>query len=77
MQSAKCKIHTRDRYLERLRASAFPAPSPFGVDRENQRVIEAHNLLVRWSHGRKENGDDLREFRRETLRIFLVLLDDI
>ena len=43
-----------DRYLECLRARVFPTPSPFGVDWERQRMIEAHNLLARWSQGRKK-----------------------
>ncbi len=66
-----------DRYLEWLLASVFPTPSPFGVDWERQRVIEAHDLLARWSLGLKKSGYHLREFKKETLRIFQVLLDNI
>jgi hypothetical protein len=63
-----------DRYMETLRERAFPTPSPFGVEWEKQRVIEAFTLIVRWSQGRKGNGADLRDFRDETLRIVLVVL---
>ena len=63
-----------DRYTECLRERAFPTPSPFGVEWEKQRVIEAFTLIVRWSLGRKGNGADLRDFRDETLRIVLVVL---
>ncbi len=71
---AECRAAS-DRYLEQLRARVFPSPSPFGVDWERQRVIEAHSLLARWSLGRKKNGYELRQFQEETLRIFQVLLD--
>jgi hypothetical protein len=42
-----------DRYMETLRQRAFPTPSPFGVEWEKQRVIEAYTLIARWSQGRK------------------------
>ena len=63
-----------DRYMECLRERAFPSPSPFGVEWEKQRVIEAYSMIARWSQGRKGNGADLRDFRDETLRIILVVL---
>ena len=66
-----------DRYTECLRERAFPTPSPFGVEWEKQRVIEAFTLIVRWSQGRKGNGADLRDFRDETLRIVLVVLKSV
>ena len=74
-QFAARRREARERYLERLRASAFPAPSPFGVDWEKRRVMEARNLVARWSRGRKKSGYDVREFKYETLRIFRVVLD--
>jgi len=64
----------RDRYMETLRERAFPTPSPFGVEWEKQRVIEAFTLIARWSQARKKNGYDLKNFRDETLRIILVVL---
>jgi hypothetical protein len=65
---AKCKIQTGGRYLERSRVRVCPTPSPFGFDREKQWVIEAHNLHVRWSRGRKDGGHNLREFKVEAMR---------
>jgi len=66
-----------DRYMETLRKRAFPTPSPFGVDWEKQRVIEAFTLIARWSQGRKKNGADLKDFRDETLRIISVVLKSV
>jgi hypothetical protein len=63
-----------DRFMETLRKRAFPTPSPFGVEWEKQRVIEAYNLIGRWSEGRKETPFDLKNFREETLRIISVVL---
>jgi len=66
-----------DRYMETLRKRAFPTPSPFGVDWQKQRVIEAFTLIARWSQGRKKNGADLKDFRDETLRIISVVLKSV
>ena len=63
--------------MECLRERAFPTPSPFGVEWEKQRVIEAYTLIARWSQGRKENGAELRDFRDETLRIISVVLKSV
>ena len=77
------EIHTawvrkaKARYMECLRERAFPTPSPFGVDWEKQRVTEAYTLIARWSQGRKGNEADLGDFRDETLRIILVVLESM
>jgi len=62
-------------FIETLRERAFPTPSLFGVEWEKQRVIEAYDMVARWSQGRKGNGYDLMVFRDESLRIMLVVLD--
>jgi len=62
-------------YMEVLRERAFPTPSPFGVEWEKQRVIEAYNMIARWSEGRKVTPYELMNFRDESLRIMLVVLD--
>ena len=64
-----------DQYMEALHERAFPTPSPFGLEREKQRVIEAYNLIARWSEGRKVTPYELMVFRDEPLRIMLVVLD--
>ena len=64
-------------YMEVLRERAFPTPSPYGTEWETQRVVEACDLIARWSEGRRETLDDLMEFRDESLRILLVVLDGI
>ncbi len=64
-----------DRFVETLRQRAFPVSSPFGVEWEKQRVIEAYSMVAGWSQGRKENGFDLMSFKEETLWIILVMLD--
>ena len=69
--------NAKDRYMECLRERAFPTPSPFGVEGEKQRVIEAYTLIRRWSQGRKENGAELKDFRDETLRIISVVLKSV
>jgi len=66
-----------DRYMETLHKRAFPTPSPFGVEWEKQRVIEAYTLISRWSQGRKEPPYDLKNFRDETLRIISVVLKSV
>ena len=66
-----------DRYMETLRKRAFPTPSPFGVEWEKQRVIEAYTLIARRSQGRKKNGADLKNFREETLRVISVVLKSV
>jgi len=66
-----------DRFMETLRKRAFPTPSPFGVEWEKQRVIEAYTLISRWSQGRKENGANLKKFKDETLRIISVVLKSV
>jgi len=66
-----------DRYMETLRKRAFPTPSPFGVEWEKQRVIEAYTLIARWSQGRKKIGADLKKFKDETLRIISVVLKSV
>jgi len=63
-----------DQFMESLRKDAFPTPSPFGVEWEKQRVIEAYTLIRRWAQGRTENGADLKNFREETLWIISVVL---
>ena len=66
-----------DRYMECLRKMAFPTPSPFGVEWEKQRVIEAYTLIARWSQGRKGNGAELKNFGEETLRIISAVLKSV
>ena len=62
-------------FIETLRERAFPTPSPFGVEWEKQRMIEAYNMVARWSQGRKVTPYELMVFRDESLRIRLVVLD--
>jgi len=64
-------------YMEILSERALPTPSPYGTEWETQRVIEACDLIARWSQGRRETDEDLMEFREESLRILLVVLDGI
>jgi len=64
-------------YMEVPRERAFPIPSPYGTEWETQRAIEACDLIARWSQGRSETHEDLMEFRDESLRILLVVLDGI
>ncbi len=66
-----------ERFVETLRQRAFPVASPFGVEWEKQRVIEAYTMVAGWSQGRKTNEADLMSFKEETLWIMLVLLDAI
>jgi hypothetical protein len=66
-----------DQFTESLRKAAFPAPSPFGVEWEKQRVTEAYTLIHRWAHGRTETPVDLKNFREETLRIISVVLKSV
>jgi len=62
-------------YIEVLRERAFPTPSPYGVEWETERVVEAYNMIARWSEGRKATRSELMNFIDESLRIMLVVLD--
>lgn len=64
-------------YMEVLRERAFPTPSPYGTEWETQRVVEACDLIARWSQGRIGTHEDIIEFREESLRILLVVLNGI
>jgi hypothetical protein len=64
-------------YMEVLRERTFPTPSPFGIEWEKQRLIEAYNMIARWSEGRKDEGYELQVFKQESLRIMLVVLESM
>jgi len=55
----------QERHIDTIRKSAFPSPSPFGVEWEKQRATEAYALIHRWAQGRTGDGADLGTGNRD------------